>query len=114
MRTLSSNFEPMPYNRVMMTQFLFVRRRSFSLLQAVAVGALFAFAGCQPSGRTESTRTTTGTASSDATDSMATSDAERARAAMEENRDKGRARRPAAPRDREGSRVVDQPRIGRP
>ena len=84
--------------------------RSLKLFVLVfAFSAVWMVAGCQTAGETESAATTSTTGGDRRTDAFAGSDAERAEAAMQDNRAGRQRRRPRIGNDRSGSRVVDQP-----
>jgi len=69
--------------------------------------------GCRSADRTTTAGATTPTTvESRAEDTLAGSDAERAKAAMKKHRADEGAQRPAAPGDRPSTGVVDQPRVG--
>jgi hypothetical protein len=90
---------------------MMVRRTHITVL-AVGIAALtLALAGCQSSQRQPSTQPTTAPAGEDARmeDTLASSDAERAKAAIERNQRRGEVR-PATP---ERPPIVDQPRTPR-
>jgi len=83
-------------------------------LAGCAALAIASTASCRSSDRTgpapgdAAAPTTQNTAE----DTLAGSDAQRARAALRKNRPDEGAQRPAAPDDRSSTSVVDQPRVG--
>ena len=84
--------------------------RSLQLFVLVfAFSAVWMIAGCQTAGQSQTTSTTESTGGDRRTDAFAGSDAERAEAAMQNNRAGRQRRRPRIGNDRSGSRVVDQP-----
>ncbi|MBN2559899.1 MAG: hypothetical protein JXQ75_03090 [Phycisphaerae bacterium] len=84
-----------------------------SLVVACVSAALWGTAGCQSEDQTSAVKATASDSGKDRhADAMLNTDTERARAAMRENRHDSTADRPAVPTRREGSRVVDQPRVG--
>lgn len=94
----------------------FLRKRLVQAAITAAAALLFAAApGCQTEARSTKTETTAGPDGREGhAESMADSDAERAKKAAERNRNNAPAERPAAPNDRSGMGVVDQPVGGRP
>lgn len=86
------------------------------ILSITGAGLLFAAAGCAANSSEAECRPAggqhSGENSGDATDAMADGDARRAKEAMEARDDESRGQRPAAPAQRRGSGVVDQPKPG--
>jgi hypothetical protein len=84
-----------------------------TLVAGCALLAVAAMSGCRSADRTTTAGTTTPTTmQSRAEDTLAGSDAQRAKAALKKQRADEGAQRPAAPGGRASTGVVDQPRVG--
>ncbi len=82
-------------------------------LVAVVMIALWTVVGCQSESRTTSTETQSVSGDKEHhSDAMLDSDTERAKAAMREGSGDSRPRKPAMSGRRDGTRSVDQPRVG--